>query len=474
MANDGESDLIALVEREQRGFRLILFSGLATLLLLVVMSAALGFYYFDVSRDLSSTARQLQKQAFETRRQLDQQNNRVSAQETRIRRVHEEIRRLGGYAGPRKADGASLQAALDGARQLINQGGVSLTQERLIETEGEQEGPEQIGSDTSAAPAARALLRASAGMLQWVRSGEAIAGDAKELPPVLAQALADFQAAGAEEGLAPLAQAGQAWVRFVDASSPRSNFRQADCEAVFAAAALSAARAPLGPQPLYWRAQCARKLGRTKEALRDYAQAVAQGGVPSEEFAARTLAMNAFHGLGSVMIAAFALPESAAEMQFATQIARKACPIEAGPIPASAGGSARMQLAVACLRQAMEWRRRLRQTPNELSGSAENISFAYLRDENFQAAFDNARIIERTGLFPWNELVRALAAQHLVDGEGQEGSAAEARRNVSFFTVGQFNLCELQVLLSPPLYQEALALIRAAHPKEEVDCAAAR
>lgn len=461
MSNDGESDLIALVEREQRGFKFILFSGLATLLLLVGMSAALGFYYFDVSRDLSSTARQLQKQAFETRRQLDQQNNRVAAQETRIRRVHEEIRRLGASAGARGSDGASLQVALDSARQLINQGGVSLSQERLIEMEAEQDGAD--------APAARALLRASAGMLQWARSGEAIAGEAKELPPILASALADFQAAQADSGLAPLAQVGETWVRFIDASSQRSNFSRADCEAVFAAAALSAARAPLGPQPLYWRAQCARKLGRTNEALRDYAQALQQGGAPSEEFAARTLAMNAFHGLGTVMIAAYALPEEAAEMQFAMQVAGKACPIEAGT-----SGSARMQLARACLHQAIEWRRRLRQTANEVSGSAENISFAYLRDEDFQAAFDNAQRIERTGLFAWNELVRALASQHLGQTEGLRRGLADARRNVSFFAVGQFNLCELQVLLSPPLYQEAVTLIQKEHPGDEVVCAAAR
>lgn len=459
MASDGESDLIALVEREQRGFRTILFSGLATLLLLVGMSAALGFYYFDVSRELTSSARKLQLQAFETRRQLDVQNNRVAAQEARIRRVHEEIRRLGSLGATQLGDDASLKAAAAAARQLIREGAVSLAQERLIEIEAEREPAD--------APAARALLRAAAALLQWTRSGEAIARDAEDLPPVLAQALADFQAASSDAALAASATAGEAWVRFIDASSPRSNFRAADCEAVFAAAALSAAIEPLGPQPLYWRAQCARKLGRTSEALRDYAQALGQDR-SSEEFAARTLAMNAFHGLGTTMIAAFEQPDDAPEMQIAVQVAGKACPITAG-----AGGSPRMQVAVACLDQAIALRRRLRQTQNEQSGSAENISFAYLRDENFQAAFDNAQRIERTGLFAWNELVRALSAQHLSDTAGLAEARADARRNVSFFQLGQFNLCELQALLSTQGYQEAVALIGELHPGERVECAAA-
>lgn len=460
MSSDGESDLIALVEREQRGFRLILFSGLATLLLLVGMSAALGFYYFDVSRDLNATARQLQAQAFETRRQLDQQNNRVAAQEARIRRVHEEIRRLGGTAAKAGGDGASLAAALEAVRRYINEGGVSLAQERLIETEAEH--------DAADAPAARALLRAGAGLLQWARSGDAIAREAKELPPVLARVQEDFRLAAEDGALMPLAQAGSAWVRFIDASSPRSNFARADCEAVFAAAAASAAGTPLGPQPLYWRAQCARKLGRTQEALHDYAQALQQSGAPGEDFAARTLAMNAFHGLGTSMIAAFAQPSDGAEITFATQIAQQACPLTAG-----AKGSARMQLAVACLDQAIDMRRRLRQTQNELSGSGENISFAYLRDKDFAAAFDNAQRIERTGLFPWNELVRALSSQHLTNVGANREAVTVARRNISFFSVGQFNLCELQVLLSPENYQEALALIRAEHKGEDVVCAAA-
>ena len=466
MSTDGESELIALVAREQRGFRIILISGLATLLLLVGMSAALGFYYFDVSRDLTGTARQLQLQAFETRRQLDQQNNRVAAQEARIRRVHEEIRRLNGAgANAARADLASRQvalgAALEAADRLISQGGVSLAQERLIETEAE--------GDRADAQAARALLRASAAMLQWTRSGEVIAREAKELPAILAQAQADFQSAAADGALAPLANAGLAWVRFLDASSPRSNFRQADCEAVFAATALSAAGAQLGPQPSYWRAQCARKLGRTPQALREYAQALEQAADPGEDFAARTLAMNAFHGLGTSLIAAFDQPEGGSEIGFAQHVAQRACPVQPG-----GAGSMRMQLAMACLGQAIELRRRLRQTQNELSGSAENISFAYLRDSNFEAAFENAQRVERTGLFPWNELMRALAAQHIADREGIAEASADARRNVSFFPIGQFNLCELQALLNAEMYQEAVALIRKNHPNEEASCPAAR
>ncbi len=95
------------------------------------------------------------------------------------------------------------------------------------------------------------------------------------------------------------------------------------------------------------------------------------------------------------------------------------------------------------------------------------MSFAYLRDQDFAGALANAVAVERTGLFAWNELVRALAAAHAGDGAVE----AAARRNVSFFTVGQFNVCELRVLLNQELFAEAQAIVAEEHPGETVACA---
>ncbi|MGQ0532162.1 MAG: hypothetical protein ACT4OF_05640 [Caulobacteraceae bacterium] len=168
---------------------------------------------------------------------------------------------------------------------------------------------------------------------------------------------------------------------------------------------LSAAGSEPGPQPLWWQAQCERKLGQTREALRDYARTLQRvAGVATsltQDYAEMTLAMNAFHGVGTTLIALHDTPDGDAHMSAALPIARSAC-----PVAADATGSPRMQLAESCLRIAMLLRERLGQTPNQVSGTGENLSFVFLRDENYDAAFAQARRVERTGLFPWNELVR--------------------------------------------------------------------
>jgi hypothetical protein len=131
--------------------------------------------------------------------------------------------------------------------------------------------------------------------------------------------------------------------------------------------------------------------------------------------------------------------------------------------------SDRMRLARACLDRAVDLRRQLHQTANQLSGTAENITFAYLRDLQFPEAFDNTARVERTGLFPWNELVRALTASHLTTREAR-AAEREARRNVRFFAVERFNPCELQVLLSDDLFEEARSIVEAEHKGETFIC----
>lgn len=140
-----------------------------------------------------------------------------------------------------------------------------------------------------------------------------------------------------------------------------------------------------------------------------------------------------------------------------------------------------MKMARACLEKAILLRRRLGQTPNQQSGTAENISFTYLLEGDFSGALANAQKVERTGLFAWNELVRALAAEEVANtnsvdveptaADAVRATAAEARRNVSMFAPNQFNPCELRVLLTHEVYLKAEAILRQEHADFEADCA---
>lgn len=456
MTDKVEDELIALMSREQRGFRTILYFGVVILALLLVMSAALGFYYFQVSQALGRTSSELQHEAFDTRIRMDQQNNRVVAQEIRLRRIQDEIRSsMGGGAG-----NADLSQAVAATRAYLQRGSHPLVSERAIE------GVARAAGDKSAQPAL-ALISGAASLIAWQRSGEQIPADAEALPELLAAANTAFEQAKADPALRALANNGLAWVHYLNASSGRSNYALADCEAVLAAVAASAdGGANIGPQPLYWRAQCERKLGRTREAFLDYANALNQSSDARATDPAETeLAMNAFHGVGTTLIADLGAEDD--RVQTALALAQRTCAPDAAQ-----EGSARMHLARACLTQAMERRRRLQQTPNQISGSGENLGFTFLRDENYEGALDHALSVERTGLFAWNELVRALAASH-VRSPRATAALAQARRNISFFRVGQFNLCELRVLLSEQHFNEAVRLISNQHPGEDVACAAA-
>ena len=448
-----ETDLMALVSSEQRGFRRILFAGLATLIVLVLMSAALGVYYFEVSKALGQASDRLEREAFLTRIRVDQQTNRVAAQELAIRRAYDEIRLT-------SADASTVPsaAALEAARGYLQRGHLSLADERLIERAADSERENA---------ALRALLTGVANLIAWERSGEPIQAGAKDLPDHLKAAESAFVKAGADRNLAAPAQNGLAWIRFAEASSARSNYAPVDCEAVFKAVTASAVDGQLALQPLYWRAQCERKLGRTRDALADYAAALQRSSeivASASDEAELALAMNAYHGVGTVLIAAFDVPDDA-QIQAALDLATRAC----APV-ALDGGSPRMRLARACLDQATALRRRLHQTENQVSGTGENVGFSYLRDGDFESTFQNATNVERTGLFAWNELLRALSAKH-VNSSAAHAAERDARRNVRFFDIGQFNVCELRILLSPALFDEVRGIIANEHPGQTVGCA---
>jgi len=454
MSDKIEHDLTELISSEQRGFRRILFAGFGILLLVVAMSAALGVYYFSVSNTLRQTSENLTRDAFRSRIELDRHTNQVANLERASRRTYEEFR----DASVSMTGRADRNAALAAATAYLQRGSHSLNDELLIEAAVESRAP--------ASAETLAILAGSRDLLRWERSGEQIAPAMEGLPPVLESASAAFRQAAADPELAHIAQTGLAWVSFIDASSNRGSYQTGYCEKVFDAIQAIRDESGPGPQPLYWRAQCERKLGRSIEALGDYAHALAQSGTAEGERrdeAELTLAMNAFHGVGTQLIATSDVPDEELEEQRA--LAAQAC----GAGEATDHKSDRMKLARACLDRAIDLRRQLRQTSNQVSGTGENITFAYLRDGQFQEAFNNTVSVERTGLFPWNELARALTAGHLAT-QGARAAERQARLNVRFFEIERFNPCELQALLSAELFAEAQSIIRAEHGGKSLVC----
>ena len=63
MTDAADEGLAELIVREQRGFRRILFAGVVTLIVMALMSAAMGVYLYVASAGLSDTTRALQRHA---------------------------------------------------------------------------------------------------------------------------------------------------------------------------------------------------------------------------------------------------------------------------------------------------------------------------------------------------------------------------------------------------------------------------
>lgn len=458
MTDAAERELSALIVREQRGFRIMMYFGVFLMIVIGLMSVGMGLYY---SRTQAEIARAVAKQQFDARRADQRTINAITNQAIDIRRISDELRRMSGAGAGGPGD------ALAAARVYLERGQRSLSGERAVEIalQGEDaQGPQ------------RALLEGVAHLLAFDRSGGGVQAGDEALPPRLQEALAAFERAKNDPELGPLAQIGRALVLFNEAQ--RVSYTQEACDALFQAVVASAgAGGALAPRPLYWRANCERKLGQTPEALRDYAamltQSAAAAADADADHADLDLAMNAFHGVGTTLIALNGARADDANVQAGLAVAARECPQQSQD-----GGSAQMRLAIACLSQAMALRRRMGQNPSQVAGTGENLGFAYLRDNDFPGALDHANRTAGDTLAAWNELVRALAAERIAAAaEGEDADAAreiarQARSNISFFTPPQFDLCEVRRLLSPELYREAVAIVRDEHRNEEIPCEA--
>lgn len=450
MSDDGDQELIALIAREQRSYRFVMYFGVAVLIAMALMSAALGIYYKSAQDEIALA---VQRQSFQARRDRQAQNNEITNQRIHIRRISDELRRM---SGERARSGDAIAAAHD----YLERGQLGLSSEQLIAS----------ASRATSRRSERALLQGVAALIEFDRSGETVQPTDAALPPRLQEARAAFSQAVSDPVLRPLAQVGLAYV--LNQEAQRLAYTGSACPDLFAAVAASAVSGRLAPRPLYWRANCERKLGQTGDALRDYAAMLAQSAAAARsddaDHVALELAMNAFHGVGTTLIALHDEPADNADKRAGLAVAQRECQTSQ-----SESASTEMALAIACLDQAMSLRRRMGQNPAQVAGSGENLGFAYLRDNDFAGALAHATRIERDSLSPWNELVRAISAARIANAGGQDAAAAreaarQARTNISFFTTAQFNLCEVRRLLNADLFDEAVSIVRREHPQDEM------
>ena len=461
--HDADDALIALIAHEQKGLRRILLSGLIVLVLVVAVSVGLAFYYSKFTRDLAENTQRLDQQAFSLRIKMDRQLNAAADQDAAIRRAYEEIR----AANPSGLSNTAPDMAIDAAATYLRWGEVSLAAERLIET-----------ARTNGANADTELLLAGVSQLiAWQRLGGRIEKDDVGLPAELMSAKTSFEQLISHPTLASLANTGLGRIYFELASSPRSNFSLADCQSVFNAIGASQTDNAANPLPLYWQAQCKRKLGRNEAALEAYARSLSLTRAAMDTSQSHNpllrdsslyeLLLNAYHGLGTVSIRPIDTTKSAslAEAMAAALTACDADMIEMG--------SNQTRLAHACLNKAIDMRESLGQTENQRNGTRENISFVYLRDGDIVRALENAERVEANGLHAWNELVRALTArlvQDMGDGPSTRSIEVEAKRNISMFQATEFNICEIQTLLGKEHFDIALEIVQDEHPGFEASC----
>lgn len=485
MSNEAERALLDLVAREQRGVRGVVFAGISVLLLLVATSVAMAIVFYTSAESLREESRRLSKNAFDTRRTLDQQVNRVAGLEAYTRTTYDEIRSL----LDTDTQGIDCGAALPVAATYLQRGAITLSEERVLDHCSSGQAASEL------LPERRALLSGAASLRAWERSRDSVPREGDGPPPELARARSRFEESRSDPSLLHLSNNGLAWVEFIMAGSERHNFAEAQCASVIVLSRLSTADAASGDpalQPLYWIGQCARKTARSLEALEAYGQALVKIRDIEAENPARgdgtdaelLIKMNAFHGLGTVLISTRDDPEDA-RLTAARQLADTVC----RPGEAVAGGREPLALAQACLDEAIALRQKLRQTRNQVSGSKENLTFIHLRAGETGKAFEVTREIETTGLFPWNELMRVLTAEKLHaeikaarpdetrEQRNETGrflkelgnTAKVARRNVSHYAINQFNLCEIEVLLTPEDYQRALEIIYEEHRPNSKD-----
>jgi hypothetical protein len=460
MADNSDDALLELVAQEQRDFRRLLFSGMFALVLVALVSVGTSFYLWRASTQITEKI-----DRFEFSHGIEQQDSL-----DRINRLQTEVRDLvGEFWNVQKAEkaGAAIapEQALAAARAALAVGRLPLQKELMLDVAGGSE-PAAAGAfpETSLAPSASSadLIAGVSSILGWLRFEETFPPGAfgGALPPALANARTRLEAAAADPAVGNDARTGLAWITFLDVQT-RGAFTPDAC-AVLLAQTDALKKAPgIAPQALYWSAQCLRKSGRYFDSLNNYVallDALANVGGGARE-GARLLEMNAFHGLGTQLIATRARPD--ADIASALAIARARCGADAS--------ASRMAIARSCLDAAVALRKRLSQTQSDQAGTLENKNFAYLAERDFAGALTNAgAVADLRPPLAWNELARMLAAENAPAGEDPKANARiarEAAANLAYLDYNGFAVCELKVLLDADLFARAEKALADAFPK---------
>jgi hypothetical protein len=460
MAENSDDALLELVAQEQRDFRRLLFSGMFALVLVALVSVGTSFYLWRASTQITDKI-----DRFEFKSRQDQQDSldRVNRLQTEVRGLVREF--WNAQKAEKAGAGIAPEQALAAARAALSVGRLPLQQELLLDVAGGNE-PGAPGTATPAAPASAQtdLVAGVSAILGWLRFEENFPpgkfGGA--LPPALENARTRLTGAAADPAFAAEANTGLAWITFLDVQA-RGAFTPEACAVLLAQTdALKKAQA-VAPQALYWSAQCLRKSGRYYDSLLDYVALVDAlthvGGGDRE--GARLLEMNAFHGLGTQLVATRARPD--ADIASALAIARARCGVDET--------ASRMAIARACLDAAVTLRKRLGQTQSDQAGTLENKNFAYLAERDFAGALANANAVaDLRAPLAWNELARMLAAENApagADAKTNARVAREAAANLSHLDYDGFAVCELKVLLDADLFARAEKALAEAFPKAQ-------
>lgn len=442
--------------------------GVILLTSMIIANGAFAVFFFVSAQEISETTNALKKSAFDARRRIDNQNNRLVDQEIRIRQAYQDIR----VALDQQAGSADTHVIAD-----------ALTLSKSFLFEDRRLNPSEIAILQAATNAHDALLddvqavfiQGVLHLIEYRLRGDFVRKGDQRLPTDLERALELFETVPLEHALKPPAIAGQAWVLFEDASSERTNYNSQACQKIFSVLEpLDHSRVQY-PQPLYWKAQCQRKLGFTRDSFINYVRTLeATVAVTRENYpdAGRLeLAMNAFHGTGTTLIALAPLQVHTESIREALHVGRELC-------PTSTGENTDIQelgLAIDCLQQAIDLRVALGQSENLQSGTRENISFAYLKSQDYERAFQNSLAVERTGLFAWNETVRAISASKRtikdpIEQLKADEVRAEATNNLKMFSPWELNICELKELLGADLYPDAQRLLNFSKAYVDQEC----
>jgi hypothetical protein len=429
MASEDEDTLTAVLDRDQRSFRRVLFASIAMIVVVVLLGALLAAQNLQASGKLAKMARDLaeanqnirdveQRARLEAHRLREAADNAAIADSRRAmenRAAFEDIRDLIEASSPNAGGAATLESAVNAATAYLQGRRLPLVGERAIQTVLAEGG----GLDGST----RDLLIAVEQMRRFDKTGADLRVNADgraALTPELEDAAARLDNADDAPNLRQAAVLGRARIDYVLASA--NAHERALCEAMFRRGD-RIPRAAWSIQLLLNRAACWRKNGDSQNAYNEFNGAVRRlAGVEPRADQALTgsdadplVQYQAYHGRGTALIA----------------------------IAGGANEGATLLTAQNDLKKAVDLRKLGGQSELEVVGSLENLGLAYLRAGDYRAAAANAASVARVRTLNWNETVRAIAAGEL----GEADEAHDAQLNLRNYRRAEFNECELKRLV---------------------------